>query len=82
MHIRTFKAQVAKLFQKANPGWQIVDTEVGPLRAQIPSRPTEYADCEREMINWFVTVQSGNHRRRVWLTWTYRAGFSVRGGYG
>lgn len=81
MHIRTFKAQAAKLFQKANPDWQIVDSKIGPLRGKIPARPMDYSDGEREMINWFVEIQRGNHRRTVWLTWAYRTGFDMKGGY-
>jgi hypothetical protein len=79
MHLRTFKTRAAKLFQKANPDWQIVGTEFGPKRGKRPMPFRGYLDeAEREFIHWRVWIQNGNRKAVVHLNWGYSTGFWIK----
>ena len=67
MHIRTFKAKVAKLFRKANPGWEIGETTIGPNRFKPATG--------NEAIVWRVWVQKGDRKTQGSLRWSDINGF-------
>ncbi len=72
MHIRTFKAQAAKKFCKANPGWTVGETF-------LPANRTTNASRE-ESLTWGVQAVKGAERRPIWLSWSPSNGFWMSGG--
>lgn len=73
MHIRTFKAQAAKKFCKANPGWTVGADFLAANRSKTPAGA--------EALVWGVMVTRGRETRRVWLQWSEANGFWMVGGH-